>query len=36
VPLDVELETDFDPEVRGWLAFAVQKLDELATLGRAR
>jgi 5-methyltetrahydropteroyltriglutamate--homocysteine methyltransferase len=35
VPLDVELETDLDPEIRGWLAFAVQKLDELATLGRA-
>jgi len=35
VPLDVELETGLDPELRGWLAFAVQKLDELATLGRA-
>ena len=35
VPLDVELETELDPEIRSWLAFAVQKLDELASLGRA-
>lgn len=31
-PLDVDLETELAPEVRGWLAFAVQKLEELATL----
>ncbi|MFN3594913.1 MAG: 5-methyltetrahydropteroyltriglutamate--homocysteine S-methyltransferase [Thiobacillaceae bacterium] len=35
VPLDLALETDLDPEVRSWLAFAVQKLDELALLARA-
>jgi 5-methyltetrahydropteroyltriglutamate--homocysteine methyltransferase len=35
VPLDIELETGLDPEIRAWLAFAVQKLDELAALGRA-
>ncbi len=34
VPYDVGLETDLDPEVRGWLAFAEQKLDEVATLTR--
>ncbi len=32
VPLDVTLESRLDPEVRGWLAFAVQKLDEVRTL----
>jgi 5-methyltetrahydropteroyltriglutamate--homocysteine methyltransferase len=31
-PLDLDLETALDPEVRGWLAFAKQKLHELATL----
>ncbi len=35
VPLDLAPETDMDPEVRPWLAFAVQKLDELAILARA-
>jgi 5-methyltetrahydropteroyltriglutamate--homocysteine methyltransferase len=35
VPLDVERETELDPELRGWLAFARQKLDEIATLTRA-
>jgi 5-methyltetrahydropteroyltriglutamate--homocysteine methyltransferase len=35
VPLDVERETELDPELRGWLAFARQKLDEVATLTRA-
>lgn len=34
-PIDLELETNLDPDVRGWLAFAVQKMDELATLGLA-
>ncbi len=34
VPLDLELETDLDPELYGWLAFARQKLDELRVLGR--
>ncbi len=34
-PIDLELETSLDPEVKGWLAFSVQKMDELATLGLA-
>jgi 5-methyltetrahydropteroyltriglutamate--homocysteine methyltransferase len=33
-PLDITLETKLDPELRSWLAFAVQKLDEVATLAR--
>lgn len=28
-PIDLELETEIDPEVKDWLAFAVQKLAEL-------
>jgi 5-methyltetrahydropteroyltriglutamate--homocysteine methyltransferase len=35
VPFDVGFESGLDPELRPWLAFARQKLDELATLGRA-
>lgn len=34
-PVDLGLETALDPEVKGWLAFAVQKLEELSTLARA-
>ncbi|WP_449255603.1 5-methyltetrahydropteroyltriglutamate--homocysteine S-methyltransferase [Bosea sp. (in: a-proteobacteria)] len=34
-PIDLELEANLDAEVKGWLAFAVQKMDELSTLGRA-
>jgi len=34
VPFDVELETKLDPEVKDWLAFAVQKLEEVAILVR--
>ncbi|MBX3620699.1 MAG: 5-methyltetrahydropteroyltriglutamate--homocysteine S-methyltransferase [Rhizobacter sp.] len=34
-PVDLALETNLDPEVRPWLAFAAQKLGELATLKRA-
>lgn len=34
VPYDVELETGLDPEVKGWLAFAEQKLREVAILTR--
>ena len=34
-PIDLEIETDLDPEVRGWLAFGRQKLAEVATLGAA-
>jgi len=32
VPIDLELETDLDPDLRGWLAFARQKLQELKML----
>jgi 5-methyltetrahydropteroyltriglutamate--homocysteine methyltransferase len=35
VPLDLRLETDLDHEVRNWLAFGIQKLDELALLRTA-
>jgi len=33
-PVDLDLETKLDPELRGWLAFAVQKLREVAALAR--
>ncbi len=32
VPLDLDAETDLDDELKGWLAFAKQKLAELAAL----
>jgi 5-methyltetrahydropteroyltriglutamate--homocysteine methyltransferase len=35
VPLDLDLETKLDPEILPWLAFAKQKLGEIATLTRA-
>ncbi|WP_298453268.1 5-methyltetrahydropteroyltriglutamate--homocysteine S-methyltransferase [uncultured Marinobacter sp.] len=35
VPVDLESETTLDAEVRNWLAFARQKLEELATLAKA-
>jgi 5-methyltetrahydropteroyltriglutamate--homocysteine methyltransferase len=35
VPMDVAQESRLDPEIRSWLAFAVQKLDEVVTLARA-
>jgi 5-methyltetrahydropteroyltriglutamate--homocysteine methyltransferase len=34
VPIDLEAESALDPELRGWMAFAVQKLGELAVLAR--
>ncbi|WP_431025277.1 5-methyltetrahydropteroyltriglutamate--homocysteine S-methyltransferase [Halomonas sp. H5] len=34
VPVDLEAETELDGELRGWLAFARQKLDETVTLAR--
>jgi 5-methyltetrahydropteroyltriglutamate--homocysteine methyltransferase len=34
VPIDVGAETRLDPAVRGWLAFARQKVDEVVTLAR--
>ena len=33
-PIDLALEKDLDAEVRTWLAFAVQKLEELSTLAK--
>ena len=35
VPYDVEAETDLDPQVKSWLAFARQKLREVVVLDRA-
>lgn len=35
VPVDLSLETKLDAEVKQWLAFAVQKVEELNTLKRA-
>ncbi|WP_323751863.1 5-methyltetrahydropteroyltriglutamate--homocysteine S-methyltransferase [Marinobacter sp.] len=32
VPVDLSQETGLDPEIRNWLAFAIQKLDELQVL----
>lgn len=34
VPIDVHQETGIDPEVKRWLAFAEQKLDEVVILAR--
>ena len=34
-PIDLALETKLDPQIAQWLAFAVQKLEELDTLKRA-
>jgi len=35
VPVDLQNETALDPEIRSWLAFAVQKLEELRVLAHA-
>ncbi|RZQ65723.1 5-methyltetrahydropteroyltriglutamate--homocysteine S-methyltransferase [Amycolatopsis suaedae] len=35
VPYTVDVETGIDPRVRGWLAFAEQKVDEVVLLGAA-
>jgi len=35
VPIDLALETGLDPEVKNWLAFSVQKIEELTALGTA-
>lgn len=35
VPIDLDLETAIDAELKSWLAFSVQKMDELAALSRA-
>jgi 5-methyltetrahydropteroyltriglutamate--homocysteine methyltransferase len=34
-PIDLERETELEPEIRDWLAFAVQKVAELAILAQA-
>jgi 5-methyltetrahydropteroyltriglutamate--homocysteine methyltransferase len=34
VPIDLALETGLDPDLKTWLAFSVQKMGELAILGR--
>ncbi|MBR0652757.1 5-methyltetrahydropteroyltriglutamate--homocysteine S-methyltransferase [Roseomonas terrae] len=34
-PIDLDRETALDPEIRDWLAFAVQKVAELAAMARA-
>ncbi|ATC34055.1 5-methyltetrahydropteroyltriglutamate--homocysteine S-methyltransferase [Caulobacter vibrioides] len=34
-PIDLDLETTLDPEIRQWLAFAVQKIQALAVLAQA-
>jgi 5-methyltetrahydropteroyltriglutamate--homocysteine methyltransferase len=34
VPIDLDAEPELDPEIRPWLAFARQKLDEVVTLKR--
>ncbi|WP_421739322.1 5-methyltetrahydropteroyltriglutamate--homocysteine S-methyltransferase [Caulobacter sp.] len=34
-PVDLSVETRLDPEVSQWLAFAVQKIEELAVLAKA-
>jgi 5-methyltetrahydropteroyltriglutamate--homocysteine methyltransferase len=35
VPIDLALETGLDCEIKSWLAFSVQKLEELTTLATA-
>ncbi|HET6524514.1 5-methyltetrahydropteroyltriglutamate--homocysteine S-methyltransferase [Sphingopyxis sp.] len=35
VPVDLALETALDPEIAQWLAFAAQKVEELAALAKA-
>ncbi len=34
-PEDLQLETELDPELLGWLSFARQKVDEIAVIARA-
>ncbi len=34
-PVDLDTETRLDPELRGWLAFATQKLGEISALANA-
>ncbi|HUB72057.1 MAG TPA: 5-methyltetrahydropteroyltriglutamate--homocysteine S-methyltransferase [Acidimicrobiales bacterium] len=34
LPVDLDLETSIDPELRSWLAFAVQRMKEVTALAR--
>src|SRR5216117_571092 len=34
-PLDLDLETKLDPELKSWLAFAKQKLQEVVALAKS-
>lgn len=33
-PVDLDLETQLDPEIKSWLAFSIQKLNEITILAR--
>ncbi len=33
-PIDLDAETKLDPEIKGWMAYSKQKLDEIATLAK--
>lgn len=33
-PIDLDLETELDPDVKSWLAFSLQKMTELAVVAR--
>ncbi|KRR02242.1 5-methyltetrahydropteroyltriglutamate--homocysteine methyltransferase [Bradyrhizobium jicamae] len=35
VPIDLDLEDKLDAEIKSWLAFSIQKIEELAALGAA-
>ncbi|PWE77155.1 5-methyltetrahydropteroyltriglutamate--homocysteine methyltransferase [Bradyrhizobium sp. SUTN9-2] len=35
IPINLELETALDPDVKSWLSFSVQKIGELSILARA-
>ncbi len=35
VPIDLDLESDLDPDLHSWLAFAAQKMAEIELIGRA-
>jgi 5-methyltetrahydropteroyltriglutamate--homocysteine methyltransferase len=35
VPIDLDQEEELDPDLKNWLAFSVQKIEELATLSKA-
>lgn len=35
VPIDLEQESDLDPDLKSWLAFSVQKIEELKLIARA-